>query len=191
MSWSDLRRKRELGVHFFGNALERKVRPVSVSVSDRGWLKWPFDLQGRIVERQATFMTCFMERVHRVGDVCRAFKCDETVCQARWNVQRNAILCAQFDGVMPKESWRLGAQVDDNVKDGPSSAPDQLGFGYRWEPEVHATEGPATRVVRNACLNELTDEAIGAELAAAKRSFEMPSIINMAFRFDQVDTVER
>ena len=112
------------------------------------------------------------------------------MCEAFGHVESSVVVRGELDRDVVEVGRAFGAQVDDDVEDRASRAPDELRLGRRRVLEVHAPHGAFTSIEGDVRLGDDRFEPVLLELVLAKRTGEEPAIVLFEIEVDDECALE-
>lgn len=159
-----------------------------VSRRDAGHRARPGDRKVRIVVRHTDVLARIVGAVDPVADVSGGSKRLEAVQETRGNVEVPKRLVVEHERLAGAESWRIPADVDDDVVDGAMRTADELRLAETRSP-VHAPDdadaGSGLRI-----LNEDGGADAGLEDVDVERSSEESTVVAKRLRYQHQQAIE-
>ena len=146
--------------------------------------KRPRQPEPRIGVVQTALHAWRVELSHLIACLGRVLEDLVAVREALGHVERPVVVRAELDGDVLEIRRTLGAQIDDDVEDRASRAPDELGLGGRRILEVHAPQRSLGLVESDVGLRDDRLQSVIGKLLLAERASEEAAIVLATFDVD-------
>ena len=115
----------------------------------------------------------------------------KTVGKTFWNDEGTMVVPTQYLGMPMQECWRATAQIQGNIKNFATQAPDKFHLCMRWILEVHAAHSAALGSVSMVDLDDGFDPASGGQLFGTKQARQETATVPLALALYELETGQR